>query len=47
MVKCKSKNCYNEALEYSRFCADCQIEEDDDSALREEWGMDDEDDLID
>ena len=32
----------NPAEPNSRFCTDCGMEEDDDQALREEWGMEDE-----
>jgi len=41
-MKCKVKNCWNDAIDGSDFCADCQLEEDDDSSLRDEWGMDDD-----
>ena len=41
-MKCKTKNCYNDALDGSKFCADWQLEEDDDVALRDEWGMEDD-----
>jgi len=43
MTKCKTKKCYNESLDDSQFCADCQLEESDDFALRDEWGMEDDD----
>ena len=45
--RCKAKKCFNPSEPGSDYCTECGMEVDDDKALREDLGMDDEEEYED